>query len=254
MALFTDGPISSIEDLRGYDTQLTDVAIVEGIDVTRKLALAQDEIAVEVTALLGKLTPSGSRLLSPGAGFGIERVVVTPPLKLWHTFRALEMVYRDAYHSQLNDRYAGRRGEYHEMAFWARDKVIQGGLGMTADPVPQAAMPVVRAVAGGLGDGTYYVGMSWGNAAGEEGACSIPAAITTAGSTIEVEPGAAPSNAAGWHVYVGRGPQELLRQNGSPLGLGSVWVQPDTLASGKTAGMGQAPAYVEAIARLIERG
>ena len=45
MALFTDGPISSIEDLRGTTPQLLDVASAEGIDVTRKLALAQDEIA-----------------------------------------------------------------------------------------------------------------------------------------------------------------------------------------------------------------
>ena len=52
MALFTDGPVSSIEDLKGQDTQLLDVASVEGIDVTRKLALAQEEIAVELAALL----------------------------------------------------------------------------------------------------------------------------------------------------------------------------------------------------------
>ena len=43
-----------------------------------------------------------------------RQVVVTPPLKLWHTFRTLEMVYGDAYNSQLNDRYAGKRDEFHE--------------------------------------------------------------------------------------------------------------------------------------------
>ena len=42
MALFTDGPISSIEDLRGHDTQIVEIANVEGIDVTKKLALAQE--------------------------------------------------------------------------------------------------------------------------------------------------------------------------------------------------------------------
>ena len=31
MALFTDGAIASIEDLRGHDTQLLNVATVEGI-------------------------------------------------------------------------------------------------------------------------------------------------------------------------------------------------------------------------------
>ncbi len=47
------------------------------------------------------------------------RVVVTPPLKLWHMFLSLEMVYRDAYNSQLNDRYAGKRDEFHGMVKWA---------------------------------------------------------------------------------------------------------------------------------------
>ena len=107
MALFTDGEVSSIEDLRGYDTQLLDVANVEGIDVTRKLQLAQEEIATEVTTLLGRLRLPGWLNAPPDPG----RVVVTPPLRLWHSYLALEMVYRDAYHSQLNDRYAAKRDE-----------------------------------------------------------------------------------------------------------------------------------------------
>jgi hypothetical protein len=35
MALFTDGTITSIEELAGHDTQLLAVANVEGIDVSR---------------------------------------------------------------------------------------------------------------------------------------------------------------------------------------------------------------------------
>ena len=104
MALFTDGEVSTIEDLRGYDTQLLDVANIEGIDVTRKLQLAQDEISVELATLLARAARF-TVPLDPG------RVVVTTPLKLWHTFLALELVYRDAYGSQLNDRYAGKRDE-----------------------------------------------------------------------------------------------------------------------------------------------
>jgi len=92
MALFTDGAIASIEDLRGHDTQLLNVATVEGIDVTRKLALAQEELGVEVAGLLEQTMISG-QLSAPPA---IEQVVVTPPLKLWHIFRTLEMFYRDA--------------------------------------------------------------------------------------------------------------------------------------------------------------
>src|SRR6266545_3965358 len=120
MALFTDGEVSTIADLRGYDTQLLEVSNIEGIDVTRKLLLAQEEIAAEVTTLLGRLN-------APPAP---SRVIVTAPLKLWHTFLALELVYRDAYHSQLNDRYAGKRDEFHSRVKWAYDKVIQTGLGI----------------------------------------------------------------------------------------------------------------------------
>ena len=38
MALFTDGPLNTIEDLRAHDSQLVDVASTEGIDLTKKRA------------------------------------------------------------------------------------------------------------------------------------------------------------------------------------------------------------------------
>ncbi len=165
MALFTDGAVTSIEDLRGHDSQLLNVATVEGIDVTRKLALAHEEVWVEVAGMLGRLRLAG-QISAPPA---IEQVVMTSPLKLWHIFRTLEMVYGDAYNSQLNDRYGGKRDEYHERVKWAYNQAIQNGLGMAADPVKQAATPVVRVSAGGLTDGAYYVAIAWSNAASEEG-------------------------------------------------------------------------------------
>ena len=54
MALFTDGPISCIEDLTAQDSQLLNVASVEGIDTTQKMAIAQEELAMD---LIGVLTP-----------------------------------------------------------------------------------------------------------------------------------------------------------------------------------------------------
>jgi hypothetical protein len=254
MALFTDGPISSIEDLRAHDTQIAEIASVEGIDVTKKLALAQEEVAIELMAFLGKLTLNPGGVMPRWCGLGLDRVVVTPPLKQWHTFRSLELFYRDAFHSQLNDRYGSRRDEYGEMAKWAREKTIQAGLGMTPDPIPQAATPNVRAVSGALPDGTYYVGMSWVNARGEEGACSNPAKITTSGSSIEVTPGVPPANATGWHVYLGNAPGSMTRQNGAAVSLASTWTEPDIPVNGQPAGSGQSVQYVQAIARLIDRG
>ena len=244
MALFLDGPISSIEDLHGQDTQVRDVAHLEGIDVTRKLVEAQEEIGIDVATMLAGVRSAGR----------IANVVVTPPLKLWHTYRSLEMVYHDTFNSQLNDRYAGKRDQYHELAQRAHERVIQSGLGMATDPIAQAGSPTVNAAPGGLTDGIYYVAASWTNGAGEEGASSVPATIAVSGSSFDVQHGPAPTNAKGWHVYVGRSPGGLVRQSLSVLGLGAVWLQTDLLVLGKMAGTGQAPAYMEAVPRVILRG
>jgi hypothetical protein len=244
MALFTDGPMSSIEDLHGYDTQLLDVANTEGIDVTRKLMQAQEEIGIEL----------GVVLASVSSGAGLANVVVTPALRLWHTFRSLEMVYRDAYNSQLNDRYAGKRDEYRGLVKWAHERLIQSGLGMTRDPIPQAPAPTVQIASGALASGTYYVGMSWTNVRSEEGAVSMPVKVVVAGSSFEVRHGEAPANARGWHVYAGSSPSTLMRQNGAAVDLESVWLQPDTLSAGHKAGAGQMPGFVQGLERVLLRG
>jgi hypothetical protein len=250
MALFTDGAIASIEELRGHDTQLLNVATVEGIDVTRKLALAQEELGVEVAGLLGQTMLTGQLSAPPAIG----QVVVTPPLKLWHIFRTLEMFYRDAYNSQLNDRYAGKRDEYHEMAKWAREQVVQSGLGISADPVARAATPDVRPAAGRLADGTYYIAAAWTNSAGEEGASSIPTMIQVSGSSFAVQT-TAPSNVKGWQVYCGTDPATMTLQNASTLAPGQTWVQPDTLSStGRLAGSGQTATFRLPVPRTIQRG
>ena len=260
MALFTDGAVTGIEDLRGHDSQLLNVATVEGIDVTRKLALAHEELCIEVEGLLDQLkTPMAiyevagllGGLNTPPA---IRQVVMTPPLKLWHVFRTLEMVYADAYNSQLNDRYAGKRDEYHEMAKWAHSQVIRGGLGIVTDPMEQAATPVVQPTAGGLADGTYYVAIAWTNTAGEEGESSAPAMIQVSGSSFAVQT-TAPANVNGWNVYCGTSPTTMTMQNSPTLGPGQTWVQPETVSTtGRMAGSGQKPTYRLPVPRTIQRG
>ena len=148
MALFTDGPISSIEDMTAQDSQLPTVASVEGIDVTQKIAIAQDQLAME---LLTRLNRFGylDQLFWLAPQPKLDSVVVTPPLKLWHTARSLELVYSDAYNSQLNDRYAGKRDQFQALAKWAYEKLIELGAGIAAEPIQRAAMPTVIAVSGG---------------------------------------------------------------------------------------------------------
>jgi hypothetical protein len=255
MALFTDGTPSCILDLTARDTQLLNVAVAEGIDVTQKLVLAQDELALELGTMLSRTSFHDQALcltLQPDLG----SVVVTPPVKLWHTLRALELVYADAYCSQLNDRYAGKRDQFRHMAERAFEKLIETGIGMAACPVPQAASPIVVPVPGpALPDDTYFVTVAWVSGQGEEGASAIPAAVTTSAGTLSVRLGPPPRNAASWNVYVGTAPDIMSLQNPSPLALGQLWLQPDTLQTGGRApGSGQSPSFIQPVPRLIQRG
>src|SRR5947209_10460018 len=131
MALFTDGPVSCILDLTARDTQLLNVAVAEGIDVTQKLALAQDELALEVATLLTR-SSYVDQMLSFSAQPDLGSVVVTPAMKLWHTLRSLELVYADAYNNQLNDRYAGKRDQFRKMADSAYETLVQIGIGIVS--------------------------------------------------------------------------------------------------------------------------
>jgi hypothetical protein len=212
MALFTDGPASTIEDLAAQDSQLLNIANAEGVDLTVKLGLAQEAIGLELEELLQR-----------GSSFRLSQVVVTPALRLWHTYRTLELVYRDAYHSQLNDRYAGKRDQFRELSRWAYNRVIQAGVGIAVSPLPQAQPPELQAGSGALAEGTYYAAAAWVNAAGEVGACSAPAAIVLAAGGFTTHPPAAPEGAAGWHVYAGAAQAVLKRHNGKPLEPGEDW-------------------------------
>ena len=254
MALFTDGPVSSIEDLTAQDSQLLNVANVEGIDVTQKLALAQEQLALELITLLDRMTfvNQWSWLAPPPS---LKTVVVTRALKLWHTFRALELVYADAFASQLNDRYAARRDQFHEQAKHACDQLAAAGIGIAWTPVPRAAAPNVVMAAGSLPDNTYYVAMTWTNSTNEEGAPAVTSAITTSQSTLLVEPVAPPATATGWNVYVGTDPEGLELQNGSPMAVGQTWLQPGTVTTGgRGPGTGQSPSYLRPAPRVIQRG
>ena len=241
MALFTDGPISNIDDLTAVDSQLLDVASTEGLDVTRKLGTAQEEIQIELEGLIDR--------------WRIQQVVVTPSLRVYHTYRTLEMCYADAYNSQLNDRYSGKRDQFHRKAKWAYDKLLQSGIGIAADPVPRASSPQVTAMPGSLPDGTYYVTTAWLNASGEEGEAAVPATIDTVSSSVMVSPGTPPRNAQGWNVYMGAAPGAMTLQNETAIATTAAWLQPGAiLPGGRRAGMGQSATYVQAVPRVLRRG
>jgi len=254
MALFADGKISGLDDLAAQDSQLLDTASEEGINVTQKLALAQGEIGIELVSMLESLQLANwpfSLALEPS----IASIVVTPALQLWHAYRTLEMVYGDAYSNQLNDRYAAKRDQFHQFAGWAREKLVQTGLGICTNPIARAETPLLMATPGTLPDGTYYVTMAWLNQAGEEGASGVPDAITTSNSTFKVQPVAPPSNVTGWNVYVGQAPETMVIQNDGLIAVSQLWQQPPALrTTGQAPGTGQAANYLKPIPRVLQRG
>jgi hypothetical protein len=243
MALFTDGPAATMEDLAAQDSQLLTLANAEGIDLTVKLRLAHEAVGIDL-----------EELLQDGSGLRPAQVVVTPALRLWHTYRTLELVYRDAYHSQLNDRYAAKRDQFRELSQWAYNRVRQAGVGITLAPIPQAAPPSLTASSGGLAEGTYYAAMAWANAAGEEGACSPTAALEVTSGGFTARPPAAPDGVTGWNVYAGTAPESMSRQNGGPLALDAEWPATTLSESGARPGSGQSPRFLHAMPRVLRRG
>jgi hypothetical protein len=238
----------------GLDSQLLNVASAEGIDVKRKVDLAHEEIGLDLNALLKRLHMA-ERLMWAVVQPKLNDVVVTAALRLWHAYRTLELVYADAYNSQLNDRYQGKSNQFHEMAVSYRERLIDTGAGMVSIPVPRAMTPVLAAAPGSLPDDIYYATATWMNRVNEEGASASPAAISTSSSSFSAQIGPVPANAVGWNVYVGADPDGMTLQNSSPLELGVAWVQPVWIsATGRRPGTGQAPNYVQALPRIIQRG
>lgn len=248
MALFTDGIISSAEDLAAHDSSVMAVAATEGIDLSVKAKLAQEEIGVELLALLPRTN----------AAEALAGVVVTPPLRLWHVFHTLELVYRDAYNSQLNDRYKGRWEEYRNLAKWATSRLLETGVGIAADPIAQAALPVltIGPGPGASAEVTYYARVAWVNARGEEGAPGKWKMLSVQpGNSLVVEAIAPPPAARGWNVYVGTGLDSLARQNTTPIAVAQPWMQDGLPTSeGPVPGEGQRASFLRALPRVLQRG
>jgi hypothetical protein len=245
MALFTDGTISTLEELRGYESAIYDVASTEGIDLSNKLALAQKELEVELTRrLFGDDTE------------GLKRVVVTGPLRLWHTFHTLAMVYRDAYNSHLNDRYQGKWREYERLAEWASKSLFEIGVGMVNEPTPKAQPPALSTAAGNAEAAMYWVRVAWVGQTGEEGCPSDAGVLSAPQGTVPVaEATETPSGVSGWNVYASLSIDDTRLQNTAPLTLGANWVMPASgLASGRKAGEGQSPSAYKRIERVLRRG
>lgn len=255
MALFTDGTISSIANLTDQDSSVLEVSNVEGINLTTKLALAQEEIGTELTSLFQRYRT----YYFPIAGqpmLDLQHVAITTPVRLWHTYQTLTLVYRDAYYNQLNDRYRGKWDEYRSLAKWAQNKLLETGVGVVFDPIPQAIAPVLTAIPGTGTGGTNFVSVSFLNTKGEEGTASdVTSITTTANQALSISAALAPGNARSWNVYVGGDPTQLSLQNNAAIDLAATWVYSAASAqAGRQPGSGQSPNFTRPLPRMLQRG
>jgi hypothetical protein len=254
MALFTDGSITTIEELVEYESSILDTAKTEGVDLTAKLKLAQEELGAELAGRLRRRQDSQDVLWATIAPRGLECVVVTEALHKWHTFRTLSLAYRDAYNQQLNDRYQGKWKEYDRQAEWARHTLFDTGVGMTSSPVPRPDQPDLSGAAGIGAPATYFVRVTWVSQ-GLEGAPSDIKALTTLGGALTVTAVNPPANVSGWNVYASNSPTGLTRQNDAPMRPGQSWTTPETgLKKGQPAGCGQRPEMYLSLAGVLNRG
>ncbi len=254
MPLFCDGDISTISDLTDQDSALLDTVANENIDLTQKLRLAQSEVRVELESYMER-SKTNYWYSTTASGLDVQHVVVTLPLKMWHTYRTLSAVYRDAYCSQLNDRYQGKWRLFESMAGTALSRLLEAGVGLVNDPVPQATAPLLSMVPGVQPGGEFYAAVSYVNRAGEEGMPSSMADITLAdGTDLTVVPQSIPDNATGWNLYVGSQPTQLTLQNPTPMPDFQPLVWLLRVTDGRPAGCGQVPNRLRPLPRRWQRG
>jgi hypothetical protein len=247
MALLTDGNPNDIEALRVYETSILDVANVEMIDLDAKLGLAADEVGEDVLDILLDHTRASDPQSNIRRLIGVSDVVVTPQLKRWHALHTLEVVYRDAFNNQLNDRYRPKFQEYRELAKNARQHTIRFGIGLALNPIPRAQKPVLSVVPGPIPATTYYVQASWLSAGGQEGAPSdLTTFDTPAGALLVVQAANPPATATGFNVYIGLSAATVTLQNAAAIPNGQTFTIPATgLVAGRPPGNGQAAdAYI----------
>jgi hypothetical protein len=256
MALLTDGNPNTSEALRAYETAVLDVAHVEMIDLDAKLSLATDEISQDVLDVLVDHTWLHDLQAKVRRMMGVSDVVVTPQLRRWHALRTLDLLYRDAYNNQLNDRYRQKWDEYVKLSRDARERALRFGIGLVAEPVPRAVMPVFSVAPGLIPATTYYTRVSWVSTVGQEGSPSeVTTYQTVDGSLLVVQPVNPPAAATAWNVYLGQTDSTVTLQNSAPIAVGQTFTLPPTgLVTGKQPGDGQTPDMYVSGGRLLRRG
>lgn len=231
MALLVDGDINRIEDLREWDTTILEVANGEGIELEAKLRLAAKEIEEEVEGFL--------RWQERGQ---LGQVRVSTALQRWHALATLEAVYRDAYFSQLNDRYGARWKHYAELAAAQEKRYFDLGVATVSLPVRRPEVLEATVGEGTMPAATYWIQATVLDAAGRE---SAPGAVVVVSSplphSLTARLAYAPSGATHWNVFASQTEGAAALQNATPLAVTEDWTLPaEGLVAGRPPGDGQA--------------
>ncbi len=231
MALLVDGDLNRVEELKDWDTTVLDVANSEGIDLPAKLRLAWKEIEEEVQGFL----------LWQEAG-ELGQALVDQAMRKWHALMTLEAVYRDAYFSQLNDRYEKRWKHYAELAAAQERRYFQLGVATVSKPVRRPERVVVTFGEGTAPAATYWVRATHLDEAGRESAASeVQMVSSPLPHSMTVGLAYAPAGVTHWNVYVGLESGSMSLQNAAPMVAGGLWVLPESgVRSGRPPGDGQA--------------
>ena len=242
MALLMDGSPNTVEKLKAIESSIADVALIEMIDVDIKMDLALEEISESLMVYLIQLGTQDPQSLVRRQ-IGVSTVVVTAPLRRWHAMQTIALVYRDAYHNQLNERYLAKWKYFNGVAADARRTLLETGLGLVNQAVLKAMEPVVGIAVGQWSPGTYVVRIAWVNSLGQVGSPSEATTIDlSVGSGPTVTAPTGPSGVAGWNVYIGITGTIPTQQNSTLLGFTVPWVAP---AGGPVVGVavgdGQSP-------------
>ena len=186
----------------------------------------------------------------------IDAVVVTPSVRQWHAMQTLELVYRDAYYQDINDRYKMKWVMYGERRRESRDRCFASGISVVANPVPCGPKLLLGAGVGGGEAGSIYVRATWASQDGREGAPGqLQVFENQDGSHLVAWVNEAGPSGCGWNVYAGIAPDNLTRQNDRILDPGEIWTQARPLREdGRDIRSGQIADYRVLDCRRLPRG
>lgn len=259
MALFTDSDVITLDDLLQFEGSVVQVSSTHGIDVQAKIKLATDEIGDKLMLNLLRAGQSDPQWLNR-AKIGLSTVVITPTLFRWLCFDSLVRVYAEAYNVQLNTRFQGKWNEYRQQSDAAGELCLTSGVGVVLNPLPKPPIPTISTETGSLQASSIFVQVTWVDRLGNESASSpVNGVILNGSASIQVSiaqvGSQAPITAVGWNIYANTSQGGLMRQNSSPVAIGSTWQMPTNgLIWGTSPRNGQTPDVTVACVRRWQRG